>query len=161
MKFDFKARYPAPASAVIKMFCDKDFHSRKLEALGLPKYQVLEHKFDGKEFRIRMERHVPMQVPGLIKKLIPAETRVINDERWDVAKRTGKVKVEPQGVPVEMTCTAAMADEGGGCVVTYRWEVTARVPLLGGTLEKFVVGDMEKKMAEETSVGVTLVNAYR
>ncbi len=161
MKFEIKARYPAPSAVVIKMFCDKDFHTRKLEALGLSKYQVLDHKTDGASFRIRIERKVPMAPPGIISRLVPAEASVTSEERWDATQKTGKVKVEPAGIPVEITCTASIADAGQGSVVTYLWDVKARVPLIGGALEKFVASDMEKKMADEAKAAITLVDSYR
>ena len=161
MKHQSYARYPASSDVVIRMFTDKDFHTKKLQAMGLPKFEILEHQFDGKEFRIKIDRRVPLQAPGIVKKVVPAETRVVNEERWTVASKTGRVKVEPQGIPVNISCTASMKDEGGGCVVTYNWEINATVPLIGGALEKFIIGDMEKKAAEETQIAITLLPDYR
>ena len=161
MKHEMKARYPAPSSVVIRMFSDKDFHTRKLEALGLLKYQVLEHQFDGQEFRIKIERKVPVEAPGMVKKVVPLETTVVNEECWSVASKTGRVLVQAQGMPLEMSCSTAMTDEGQECVITYHWDINATLPLVGATLEKFVVADMERRAAEETQVGISLLQAYR
>jgi hypothetical protein len=159
VKHQSYARYPASSDVVIKMFSDKNFHTRKLEQMGM-KFEVLEHAFDGKEFRIKVERRVPLQAPGMIKKVVPAETRVVNEERWTVASKTGRVKVEPQGIPINMSCTASMKDEGGECVITYNWDINATLPLMGA-LEKFIASDMEKKAQEENDVAVTLLGDYR
>jgi hypothetical protein len=161
MRFEVKARYPASSGVVIKMFADKDFHTRKLEALGLRKYQVLKHESTDAEFSIRIERKVPMAPPGLISKLVPAEASVTSEERWNLAKKTGRIKVEPAGIPVEITGTASLADAGQECVITYVWEAKARVPLVGGALEKFIASDMEKKMVDETKAAITLLGPYR
>lgn len=161
MKHEMKARYDAPASVVIKMFVDKDFHTRKLEAMGLRKYQVLDHQFDGSSFRIKIERHVPVEAPGMVKKVVPLEARVVNEETWDVASRTGRVNVEPQGMPVEMSCLTSIADDGAGSVVTYSWEIRAKVPVMGGSLEKFIASDMENRSAEETRIANSLLGQYR
>lgn len=160
MKHKSQARYPVPSAVVIRMFTDKAFHTRKLDQMGI-KYKVLEHDSSPKEFRIRIERKVPMNAPGVVKKLFGAETTVVNDESWNPAARTGRVKVMPQGVPVEVSCTASMKDEGGGCVISYDWDINARVPLIGGAVEKFVIGDMEKRADEETQVGIGLAKDYR
>lgn len=159
MKHKTTARYPAPSAIVIKMFTDRGFHTAKLEQMGLKKHQVLEHAFDGRNFRIKIERKLPLQLPGLGKS--GAESTVVNEEQWAVASKTGKVKVEAQGMPIDMSCTMAMSDEDGGCVIRYDWDIKARIPLVGGALEKFVAADMEKRAAEETQVGITLLKNYR
>ena len=161
MKFEIKAQYPAPSSVVIKMFTDKDFHTRKLEALGLRKYQVLKHDSKDAEFSIRIERKVPMAPPGIISKLVPAEASVTSEERWNKTQKTGRIKVEPAGIPVEITGTASMADAGQECVITYVWDAKAKVPFVGGALEKFIANDMEKKMVDETKAAVSLLAPYR
>lgn len=161
MKHEMQVRYPASSAVVIKMFTDKAFHTTKLEAMGVHKYQVLKHQFDGRDFSIRIERQVPMQAPALVRRLVPMEAKVTNEESWNIAAKTGKVKVEPQGMPVEMACTMAMADRGKECLVSYSWEIRAKLPLLGGALEKFIVGDLEKRSAEETEAAIALLKNYR
>src|SRR3546814_14273783 len=90
MKHEVKARYPASPDVVMKMFCDQDFHVRKLDALGLP-YKVLAQKRDARQFSIRVERKVPVQVPGIGKK---AEATVVNEEIWNFAgKRSEERRV--------------------------------------------------------------------
>lgn len=158
MKHEMQARYPASSDVVIRMMTDRDFHTRRLEKLGTSKYRVLDHAFDGREFRIRIERHVPVQMPGLKG---GAETVVVNEERWNIATRSGSVIVEAGGMPVQMSCTTRMADDGEGCVLSFDWDINASIPLVGKTLEKFIVADMEKRAEGETQAGVALLDAYR
>lgn len=161
MKHESLMRYPAPAAVVMRMFSDGAFHRRKLAQVGLSHYAVLEEAKDDAQFRIRIERHVPLDVPGVLKKVVPASTRVINDETWDLQRRSGRVSVEPQGIPVSLACSTSMRDEGKGCVVVYAWEVKARVPLIGGALEKFVIADTERHAQRETEIAIGLLEAYR
>lgn len=160
MKRESRARYPASSDVVMKMFTDKDFHSRKMGILGMD-FDILEHEFDGKDFRLKAQRGVPMQATGIAAKFMPAKTQVVNDERWSVADKTGTVEVKPQGVPLEMNCTAQMRDEGDECVITYSWNIRAKIPLGGGSLEKFVAADMEKREAEELEAAISLLDDYR
>lgn len=157
-KHEMKSRYPASSDIVMKMFADKGFHTRKLEAMGLTKYQILDHSVSADEFSIRIERKVPVQMPGIKK---GGETSVTNEERWNLKSKTGRVEVEPAGMPVKMSCVTSLADEGGECVVTYRWDIEAKIPLVGGTLEKFIVSDMESRAADETRAGIALLADYR
>lgn len=158
MKHEMKARYPAPSAVVIRMMTDKDFHTRKLEAMGTSKYRVLDHSFDGQDFLIRIERQVPVQMPGLKS---AAETTVVNEERWRVGARAGEVRVEPQGMPVQMSCVTRMEDDGTDCVLTFEWDIEAKIPLVGKTLEKFIVTDMESRADAETRAAIALLDAYR
>lgn len=156
MKHEVKARYPASPAVVIKMFADKDFHVRKLDALGLP-YKVLAHKGDARQFSIRVERKVPVQVPGIGKK---AEATVVNEEIWNLAGKTGVIKVEPGAMPLKCSCTAALKADGKDTVVTYTWEVKATVPLIGGQIEKMAIADMDARFDEETRAAIKLLKDY-
>ena len=160
MKHQSQARYPAPSDVVMRMFTDKNFHTRKLDAMGLKNYQILDHALEGADFRIRIRRKVPMQAPALVKKFFPAESTVVNEERWNTKSRTGSVLVEPQGVPLEMSCLTALKDQGGECIVSFDWTVKAKIPLVGGALEKFVVSDMERLAAEETVIAIRMLKDY-
>ena len=160
MKHKIEARYPASSAVVLKMFADPAFHTAKLDALGYAKdkYQVLASSADAKKFNIRIERKVPLNLPGLKG---VGDSTVINDESWNLATKTGEVLVEAKGAPLTISCATSMRDEGKECVVTFDWDIKARIPLIGGTLEKFVATDTSKRTAEETAAAITLLKNYK
>jgi len=159
MKHEIKSRYAASAETVMRMFANPDFHIAKLEGLGLNKYQVLDKEAKGEDFRIRIERKVPLDAPALVRKVVPAETTAISDERWNLRMRRGKVAISP-GIPVDMNCEAVIVDQGSECIVTYAWDVRAKVPLIGGALEKFICSDLEARMVDETRVTASLIARF-
>ena len=160
MKHEITARYPASSSVVMKMFADKNFQTSKLDALGYTgKYQVLAYSADSKQFSIKIERKVPIALPGMGKNA--PESTVINNESWNLASKTGSVAVELKGMPLDVSCTTSIVDEGKECVVTYTWNVKSKIPLVGGTIEKMVVADMQKKSDEETVAAIALLKNYR
>jgi hypothetical protein len=163
MKHQSTARYPVSAEVVLRMFADQAFQTRKLDAMGLPKYRVLDYQFDGKRSSIRIERKMELKMPGLglMKKATVAEQTFINEESWDIPGRKGTVKVTVQSMPVEMACKVSAVDEGGGCVLTYDWDVHAKIPVVGGTLEKFVCGDIDKRAGDEAKAAMSLLPDYR
>ncbi|MDR3417509.1 MAG: DUF2505 domain-containing protein [Nevskia sp.] len=162
MKHRTEARFPASPEVVLRMFTDRSFHTRKLEAMGLQnRYEVLDYAFDGNDFRIRIQRRVPVQAPGVVKKVVSAESTVVNEERWNLKSRTGAVKVEPQGMPLDMSCVLGLAGTAEGCVVSYDWTIKARIPVVGGALEKFVVADLQSRSAEEHEAAMRLLAEYR
>lgn len=160
MQFETQGRYPASSDVVLKMFTDKDFHVAKMNKLGI-RHEILQCDSDGDEFIIKAERAVPVQASGIVKKIMPATTQVVNDERWRLSDKSGSVVVQTKGVPLDMSCTAQMHDEGDECVITYKWNIKAKIPLGGGALEKFVRNDMEGREAEELEAGISFLDDYR
>lgn len=160
MKYEMKSRYPASSAVVLKMFSDVAFQTSKLDALGYTgKYKVLDHSKDAKRFNIRIERKVPIALPGMGKNA--PESTVVNDETWNLASKTGTVIVEVKGMPLAVSCITTMVDEGKECVITYQWEVKSKIPLVGGAIEKMVVADMTKKANEEAAAAIVLLKNYR
>lgn len=160
MKRQTQTRYPASSDVVIRMFTDKDYHERKLRQLGI-EFEILEHEFDGDALRLRSKRAVPVQAGGIAGKFLPATAEVVNDERWQQSDKSGSVVVETRGVPLEMSCAASLHDDGDGCIIEYAWQIEANVPMGAGTLEKFVVKDMERREAEEHDAAIALLDDYR
>lgn len=160
MKHKTQDRYPASSDVVIKMFTDPDYHVRKLEKLGL-EHEVLGSDSSGDNFQMKVKRYVPIEAAGIVKKILGSTTEVTNDEQWNTADKTGAVTVETKGVPLDMSCTASMSDDGDECIVEYDWNIKARIPLGGGALEKFVAGDMGKSQAKELEVAHSLLDDYR
>lgn len=140
------------------MFCDETFHGQKLEKIGI-EHRVLECSQQGDDFRIRVERKIPVKLPGMKKG--GATSTVIHTECWNTKTRHGTVHVELPGMPLTMHCQSVAEDDGDGCVVRYDWEIKSRVPVVGGKIEKFVVADMDKQAEPERLAGVELLDNYR
>jgi len=148
LKQKLQARYPASSDVVIKMMTDKKFYTDRLELQGLRDYEVVSHKADGKTFSITIKRKITAM-------------NVISVESWNLAKKTGRITVELQGMPMEVSCDTALADEGKDCVLTYHWNIHSKIPLVGGKIEKQFAGENEKVIPEQTRYGVELLKNYR
>jgi hypothetical protein len=130
------------------MMTDKKFYTDRLELQGIKEYDVVSHKSDGKNFSINIKRKVgPIGVTSV--------------ETWSVAKKTGRITVELQGMPMEVSCTTSLADQGSECVLTYDWDIHSKVPLVGGKIEKQFAGENEKAIPEQTRLGIELLKNYR
>ena len=148
MKQKLEGRYPAKSDVVIKMMTDKKFYTDRLDLQGVSGYEVVDHKFDGKRFSIT------------IKRKITAIT-VTSIETWDVAAKKGSIKVELSGMPIEVSCVTSLKDDAQGCVLTYNWDVSSKVPLVGGKIEKQFAGENEKAIPEQTRLGIQLLKNYQ
>jgi hypothetical protein len=148
MKQKLEGRYPASSDVVIKMMTDRKFYTDRLDLQGIKDYEVVEHKADGKTFSITNKRKV-------------TAINVISVDSWNLAKKTGRISVELQGMPMEVSCTTALADKGGECVLTYDWDIVSKVPLVGGKIEKQFAGENEKAIPEQTRFGLQLLKNYQ
>ena len=148
MKQKLEGRYPASSDVVIKMMTDKKFFTDRLDLQGIKEYEIVGHKFDGKDFSISIKRKV-------------TAINVTSVETWNVAKKTGRITVELAGMPMEVSCATSLKDEGSGCVMTYDWDIVSKVPLVGGKIEKQFAGENEKAIPEQTQLGLRLLDKYR
>lgn len=159
-KFKTSDRYPVSSDVVIKMFSDPEFYAAKMTELGF-EHEILDSATNGDKFTISTKRFVPIEASGIVKKILGSTTEVTNEETWDSSDKSGVVTVLTKGVPLDMNCTARMSDDGDEAVVEYEWEIKARIPLGGGALEKFVMGDMQKGQKNELAASLTLVDKYK
>lgn len=161
MKQELQERYPAPASVVIKMMTDRKFFTDRLEKLGHKQYEVLDCKTDPNAFSIKIRRPLPMQVPAAIKKFVPGNPTIVHVDAWSAKTLTGKVEVELPGMPVEISCTTSLKDQGKDCVLTYVFDIRSKVPLLGGMIEKQVAAENQKEIPLQTKAGIELLKNYQ
>jgi hypothetical protein len=162
MKYRIKARYPASSEVVLRMLTDPAYYPAKFRLMDQPKLEVLSQS-GPPDFRIKLKRQVPLQtaIPGLLRKLLPTETTIVHEDRWDTSRRSGSMQLQVQGVPVELSCTIAVVDDKGDCILDYDWKIHAKVPLLGGALEKFLAADMEQTARKDNEAGIALLKNYR
>ncbi len=147
MKQKLEGRYPASSDVVIKMMTDRKFYIARLELQGLKEYEVLDHKSDGKQFSISIKRKIgPIAVTSV--------------ETWNLARKTGTIEVQLQGMPMEVSCVTSLTDQGGECVLTYHWDIHSKVPLVGGKIEKQFAAENEKAVPEQTRLGIQLLKSY-
>jgi hypothetical protein len=148
MKQTLEAKYPASSDVVIKMMTDRKFFTDRLDLQGIKEYEVVDHKFDGKSFSITIKRKI-------------TAINVTSVESWNVAKKTGRITVDLAGMPMEVSCDTALKDDGSGCVLTYKWDIVSKIPLVGGKIEKQFAGENEKAIPEQTRLGIKLLQNYR
>ncbi len=159
MKWSYFADYPHPAADVLRHFTDRGFQERKLAAIGGADAQVLDYQFDGRRYRMRTRRRVALDAsaPGFIAKALGSGMPVVYEESWDIEQASGSVSFEFPGVPVQIGCRTQIADTAGGSRMSYDWEIRAKVPMVGGQIEKLLVSDLEIKLPAEVAASRRLM----
>jgi hypothetical protein len=138
-------RYAADPDTVFAMLSDPDFQDSKCRATGALEHSVEVEPDDEGGVTITTSRSMPTdQLPDFLRGLAGGTLTVVQVETWDPPDgdggREGTIEVEISGAPVSMHGTLSLAPDGTGdgarTVETIDGELKAKVPLIGGRIEK-------------------------
>jgi hypothetical protein len=158
MKLSQRDEYDADPAAVFEMFCDEKFLLGKYEALGYPKYEVIEVAASDAGAVIKTRRWAPANVPGFAKRLFGDTTEMVQTDEWGPATdgvREGTWKIDVPGKPVRAGGTIRLEPKGSGSLMSIDGELKASVPLIGGKLESWAGGEAKEALVKEHDFGVS------
>jgi len=142
--------YDAPVSDVAAMVADPVFRERVCEAQHALSAKV---SIEGTGVAIVYTQAV-RGVPSFATAFVGDTIEVHQDESWSTDFTRGEITITLPGKPGEVSGTAVLAERAGRTVETVTLTATARVPLVGGKLEKLILGLFEKALMREHEVGV-------
>jgi hypothetical protein len=140
MKVQAEIRYPRPPADVSVMLADPDFQDAKCKATGALRHAV-DVTADGDRLRISTERELPTdRFPDFVKSFVGSSLTVNQVDDWDPpgadGSRTGSITVTVSGAPIRLTGTQRLTVDGTGARTEIVAEVKAKIPLIGGRVEK-------------------------
>ena len=161
MQFEETYKYAKDADTVMRMFSDRDYFEKKYARTTLS-YEVLEHKHEGDDFRIKCRLTMPSSapVPGFAKKILGETMTVIQEDVWDTAKRTGRLTIEMHGAPISMHANMRLMDGASGAENHVYWEINCRVPLIGNKIASLIAQDIQAKSPADMQVSNELLADY-
>lgn len=162
MKQRLSVSYPVTPAVLLRALTDRGFHEAKIRALGALNSEVLSDGMEGDEFVIRIRRSVrnTAQVPGLLKKLVPAISTLEHEDRWNAKTGKGQVTLRIEGLPVQLSCEITAIARGGSTELSHDWDIRCSLPMVGGAVERFVAADLPQRMEEEARAGRPLLARY-
>lgn len=107
---------------------------------------------------VTVQRVMPSgDVPDLVKKIVGDKvdvTQVITwGERQADGSRQGTLDVGFKGQPISMKGTTSLTPHGDGTLVQVTADLKAKIPLVGGKVEKMSAPEIIKAMGAEETVG--------
>ena len=137
--------YRQDPETVLRFLTDPERVKARSEAFGEREVRVT---VDGGT--VTATRIVDAEVPSFARKLVKPSNQVTDIKKWNLATKTATFSVDVRGVPVTIAGEIALAARaGGGADCTVRFEVTCKIPLIGGTLAKHVTGMTENGLRRE------------
>jgi len=166
MKFRFDHAFEAPIERVLAMYTDAAYIPAKYAVMGLREVSVVRRDQDEAHLDVthRFLEQASITIPAMARKLIGDSDwfYVAQTERWHFASLTGEliVDIEPFKQFTSIRCDMKLLATASGCVNQMHWDVTCSVPLLGGTLAKFLADDIQRKTQRDGDVARQLLASH-
>jgi hypothetical protein len=151
--------YEAPAARVYAMLVDPAFQSRRAQA-GRPEHaEATVTPGPGDGARIDVTRRMTVDLPGFIAKLAGGKVTLNEVQVWRDSGgsadpvRDGTINATMAGQPGGVVGTLRIDEAGGSTTVSVDAEISVRVPLVGGRIERFVAEMLDKLLAYEETLG--------
>ena len=90
----------------------------------------------------RLDHH---SVPRVIATVLPSDSMIVRCETWkrrDDGRVSGTISMAAEGVPGSGGGTALVEPAGRGAQLTVAATVQFQMPLIGGTIERLIAGDL-------------------
>jgi hypothetical protein len=131
---------------------DPDFLRRRAEALGEKDIAVEVDRASG-PLKIQITREVEQNLPSFMKKIFSGRSRLIDRQTWS---QEGGAHISDwtvqlgDGKRIQLRGRLTLAPAaGGGCDYTEAFSASASVPLIGGRIEKYVLGETEASIRKQ------------
>jgi uncharacterized protein YndB with AHSA1/START domain len=160
MKIRHEITYDASADDVYAMLTDPAFRQRSVDAMGVLSADISVEP-SGAGAHVLIDQVQPTEgVPAFAKKIAGDTTRAIQTEEWSDS-RHATLSVQTPGKPTSIDGSLTLAESGGTTTETFEGEVKAKVPLIGGKLEKLVADLFKAGMDKEHGAGVQWLKGER
>jgi len=135
---------------VFDKLTDPDFLVQRCVAMGEKNIQC-NVEGDGRKTTVILSRTIKRDLPAVLAKMFGAENHMVMTEKWEDLgnSKIGNYTVEVQGQPVTLSAKFKLKATDSGCEYSIDYACKAKIPLVGGQVEKFILGQTEEGMRKE------------
>ncbi len=145
-----KYKFNSDVETVFELLTDPDFLVERSMELGelSADCEVVE---EGDELKVIQSREVERDLPSFLAKMFDPVQKVEMVETWvdEGGKYSGTLAYDVIGQPVTISGKFSLVPKGKGCEYTVDHKPKAKIPLIGGRLEKFIRGQTEEGTVKE------------
>jgi hypothetical protein len=139
--FDVSTASPATVDQVQAAFASRDYWRDRLAEYGGESIRLDSLEVDGGAVSVRTIQDMRSNaLPVVIAKVVPGDLLVMRSEIWQVRgdELHGEVVITARGAPISGNATAVVAPASDGSTLRFCGSVQAKVPLIGGQIEKYI-----------------------
>ena len=143
-------KFSASADIIFDKLTDPDFLVQRCVALGEKQIEC-EMESDGYKTEVVLSRTIKRDLPAVLAKLFGDENRMTMTEKWEQLGDhwIGSYTVVVEGQPVTLKADFSLKPEKQGCIYHIDYSCKAKIPMVGGKVEKFILGQTEEGMRKE------------
>lgn len=142
MRVSFDTVYLTEPDAVVDLRLREDFLAEVARRTGALSHEVEVTPGDDGAGRSLVRRTVPTDdFPDVARRFVGDTIVIVEEVEWDPRDgrtRTGTARMHAEGMPVELTGRIHLRPSPEGSVEVIDGDIKARVPLVGGRIEKAI-----------------------
>ncbi|MGY5765962.1 DUF2505 domain-containing protein [Brachybacterium sp. DNPG3] len=166
MKLSETLNLPVSAGAAATMYTDESYAEVRRAALGASSGSSSVQGDASGAFVVTTELAMPTdRVPDIVRPFVGSSVTVREEQSWSAAaadgSRTGTMTLTVAGTPAGVKAALTMTPKGdSACTVVIDGDLTAKVPLIGGRLEKAAVPYISKVLRTEEKAAARYRDAH-
>ncbi len=143
MRTTIETTYAAEPDRVVEIRLDPEFLAEVCRRNGAIDFEVDAKAGTDGSGTTRVRRTMPTDdFPDVARRFVGSTIVFVEEVEWDSAsvagKRTGRVRILAEGFPVTIAGDIDLAGIAAGTMERIAGEVTAKIPLVGGRIEKSI-----------------------
>lgn len=160
MRFQHTSTYAAPVDEVYAMLTDQAWREKVGTAQGVISSDVTITP-EGEGCRVVIDQvQDTAGLPAIAKKIAGDTTRAVVTEVW-ASPTSGTIEIVAPGKPTKAVGTVTLESDGTTTRHVFDLEVTVKVPLVGGKLERLMADNIGRGLEVEEAVGAAWLEGER
>ena len=160
MQFTQSISYPGTVDEVVAMYLTPAYLERRFGQFVVEGSQAVSVEGDRVSFAGTVR---PELIPAAAARFVKSDLRFSFTEEWTrgEARATSRTSVTVDGAPVSVEATSTLASDDAGCTRDVTGNVSVRVPLLGGRIEKEAVARVGRLTENEQASAAQWLEEHR
>ena len=160
MQFTQSVSYPGTVDKVVAMYLTPAYLERRFGQFVVEGSSTVSVEGERVSFAGTMR---PELIPAAAARFVKSDLRVTFTEEWatNEAGATSRTSVTVDGAPVSVEATSTLASADAGCTREVSGNVSVRVPLLGGRIEKEAVTHLGRVVEREQALAAQWLEEHR
>lgn len=156
MRFTAEQRFPTtPPAEVAAAFANPALYDGYPDGERLAAPEVVSHRVDGDVVELHLQYRFTGELSSAVRAVVdPGRLSWVERTRHDLAAGTATFALHPDHYADRLRCTGAVqvVADGGGARRTISGELKVKVALVGGTVERTLVADLQQHLHHETAI---------
>ena len=160
MQFTQSVSYPGTVDEVVAMYLTPAYLERRFGQFVVEGSQAVSVEGDRVSFAGTVR---PELIPAAAARFVKSDLRIAFTEEWTTneAGASSRTSVTVDGAPVSVEATSTLTGTETGCTREVTGNVSVRVPLLGGRIEKEAVAHLGRVVEREQALATQWLEEHR